>query len=134
MSYDPFALKLMEQGVLKTINVNKLTSTGCRVKILIADFFARLNNKMEGDLKKIQTVGRYLIEIWKAAGMKLDRVEFLWSSEEINSRAFEYWELVMDIARRNKLPRIVRFLADAIYVLFYIVVIALTLGKSNRWF
>ncbi|TYH73992.1 hypothetical protein ES332_D05G366900v1 [Gossypium tomentosum] len=35
-------------------------------------------------------------------------VEFLWSSDEINSRASEYWPLVMDIARRNKLPRIMR--------------------------
>ncbi|TYG73516.1 hypothetical protein ES288_D04G107700v1, partial [Gossypium darwinii] len=35
-------------------------------------------------------------------------VEFLWSSDEINSRASEYWPLVMDIARRNKLLRIMR--------------------------
>ena len=56
---------------MKTINVNKLTSAGCRVKIWIADWFAKLNNKMGGDLKKIETVGRYLIEIWKAVGMRL---------------------------------------------------------------
>lgn len=98
------------QGVLKAINVNKLTSAGCRVKIWIADWFAQLNNKMGGDLKKIEVVGRYFIEIWKAAGMDLEggKVEFLWSSKEINSRAHEYWPLVMDIARRNKLPRIMR--------------------------
>lgn len=94
---------------MKTINVNKLTSAGCTVKIWIADWFAQLNNKMGGDLKKIQTVGRYLIEIWKAVGMNLDKVEFLWSSEEINSRAHEYWPLVMDIARRNTLHRVIRY-------------------------
>lgn len=38
------------------------------------------------------------------------KVEFLWSSKEINSRAAEYWPLVMDIARRNKLPRIIRYI------------------------
>jgi tyrosyl-tRNA synthetase len=94
---------------MKAISVNKLTSAGCRVKIWIADWFAQLNNKMGGDLKKIETVGRYMIEIWKAVGMDLGgKVEFLWSSKEINSRAHEYWPLVMDIARRNKLPRIIR--------------------------
>lgn len=100
------------QGVLKTISVNKLTTAGCRVKIWIADWFAQLNNKMGGDLKKIETVGRYLIEIWKAVGMDQEggKVEFLWSSKEINARAHEYWPLVMDIARRNKLPRIIRCL------------------------
>ncbi|KAM4086792.1 hypothetical protein ACJW30_10G128600 [Castanea mollissima] len=95
---------------MKTINVNKLTSAGCRVKIWIADWFAQLNNKMGGDLKKIEVVGRYLIEIWKAVGMDIDggKVEFLWSSKEINSRAHEYWPLVMDIARRNTISRITR--------------------------
>ncbi|KAL7186090.1 hypothetical protein ACSBR2_027948 [Camellia fascicularis] len=89
-------------------SVSKLTSAGCKVKIWIADWFAQLNNKMGGDLKKIQTVGQYMIEIWKAVGLNLqgDKVEFLWSSKETNSRAHEYWPLVMDIARKNKLSRI----------------------------
>ncbi|KAF8041593.1 hypothetical protein BT93_A0249 [Corymbia citriodora subsp. variegata] len=108
--FEPSGRMHIAQGVMKTISVNKMTSAGCKVKIWIADWFAQLNNKMNGDLKKIQTVGRYLIEIWKAVGMDLadNKVEFLWSSEEINSRAHEYWPLVMDIARRNKLPRIIR--------------------------
>jgi hypothetical protein len=36
----------------------------------VADWFAQLNNKMGGDLKKIQIVGQYMIEIWKAVGME----------------------------------------------------------------
>ncbi|KAM1146210.1 hypothetical protein ACFX13_038858 [Malus domestica] len=108
--FEPSGRMHIAQGVMKTINVNKLTSAGCRVKIWIADWFAQLNNKMGGDLKKIETVGRYMIEIWRAAGMNLDtgKVEFLWSSKEINARAHEYWPRVMDIARKNKLPRIIR--------------------------
>ncbi|CAM8990488.1 unnamed protein product [Rhodiola kirilowii] len=108
--FEPSGRMHIAQGVMKAINVNKLTSAGCRVKIWIADWFAQLNNKMGGDLKKIEVVGKYFIEIWKAVGMDLERgkVEFLWSSQEINSRAHEYWPLVMDIARKNKLPRIMR--------------------------
>ena len=41
----------------------------------VADWFALMNDKMGGDLDKIQTVGKYLIEVWKAAGMNMDRVE-----------------------------------------------------------
>lgn len=93
---------------MKALNVNKLTKAGCIFKFWVADWFAQLNNKMGGDLKKIQTVGRYMIEVWKAVGMDLSRVQFLWSSEEINGKAGEYWPLVMDIARKNKLPRIIR--------------------------
>ena len=61
-------------------------------------------------MKKIQTVGEYMVEIWKAVGMEGvgDKVVFLNASEEINARAGEYWTLVMDVARRNNLKRIVR--------------------------
>ncbi len=47
-------------------------------------------------------------QVWKAVGMDLSRVEFLSSSEEINKRPDEYWTLVMDIARKNSLKRIIR--------------------------
>ena len=103
----PASLPPSLQGVMKALNVNKLTRSGCVFKFWVADWFAQLNNKMGGDLKKIQAVGRYMIEGWRAVGMDLTRVQFLWSSEEINGRAGEYWPLVMDIARKNKLPRII---------------------------
>lgn len=74
----------------------------------VADWFAQLNNKMGGDLKKIRTVGEYMIEVWKAVGMDLSKVEFLWASDEINAQPKQYWELVMDVAMKNNLKRIVR--------------------------
>lgn len=81
------------------------------MKIWVADWFAQLNNKLGGDLNKIQTVGNYFVEIWKALGMKLEegKVEFLLSSKEINSRSNEYWPLVLDIARKNTLSRIIKY-------------------------
>ena len=68
-----------------------------------------LNNKMGGDLNKIRTVGSYMIEIWKALGMNVDGVEFLWASEEIEKRGDEYWSLVMDISQKRNFKRIVRY-------------------------
>ena len=106
--FEPSGRMHIAQGVLRAVNVNKLTSTGCIFKFWVADWFAQLNNKMGGDLNKIKTVGLYMIEIWKAIGMDMRNVQFLWASDEINSRADEYWTLVMDIARCNTLPRITR--------------------------
>ena len=63
---------------------------------------------IKGDLEKIQTVGKYFIEIWKAAGMNMTNVKFLWAAEEINKRPNEYWLQVIDIARKNNIPRIKR--------------------------
>jgi tyrosyl-tRNA synthetase len=106
--FEPSGRMHIAQGVLRAINVNKLTSTGCMFKFWVADWFAQLNNKMDGDLAKIKTVGLYMIEIWKAIGMNMQNVRFLWASEEINAHADEYWTRVMDIARLNNLARIQR--------------------------
>lgn len=65
-------------------------------------------NQLLGDLEKIKNVGKYFVEIWRAVGMKLENVKFLWASEEINKRSSEYWLMVMDIARKNKIARVKR--------------------------
>jgi tyrosyl-tRNA synthetase len=106
--FEPSGRMHIAQGVLKAINVNKLTSVGVHFKFWVADWFAMLNNKMGADMKKIRVVGEYMIEVWKACGMDLDNVEFLWAQDEINKRPGEYWMLVMDIARRNTLARVKR--------------------------
>jgi hypothetical protein len=106
--FEPSGRMHIAQGILKAINVNKLTAAGCVFKFWVADWFALLNNKMGGDLKKIRTVGQYMVEVWRAAGMDMQNVEFLWASDEINGHSNEYWLRVMDIARRFNVPRIVR--------------------------
>ena len=106
--FEPSGRMHIAQGVLRAINVNKLTSSGCLFKFWVADWFAQLNNKMGGDLEKIKMVGQYMIEIWKAIGMDMTNVRFLWASDEINDYADEYWTIVMDIARVNNLARIQR--------------------------
>ncbi|PRP78466.1 hypothetical protein PROFUN_13643 [Planoprotostelium fungivorum] len=108
--FEPSGRMHIAQGILKSINVNKCTKGGCTFIFWVADWFALLNNKMGGDLKKIRTVGEYMIEgqVWKACGMDMQNVKFIWSSDEINSHSNEYWLKVMDISRRFKLPRVKR--------------------------
>ena len=72
--FEPSGRMHIAQGVMRAINVNKLTKCGCVFKFWVADWFALLNNKMGGDLKKIQTVGKYMIEIWRAVGMDMRNV------------------------------------------------------------
>ena len=88
--------------------MNKLVDAGCIFIFWVADWFGLLNNKMGGDLDKIRIVGQYFIEVWKAAGMKMSNVKFLWASDEINKKSNEYWLQVIDIARKNSVTRIKR--------------------------
>jgi len=108
--FEPSGRMHIAQGVLKALSVNKLTRCGVTFKFWVADWHASLNNKMGGDMKKIQTVGNYFVEVWKAVGMEglNEKVLFLSASEEINKKPEEYWTLVMDIAKRNSLGRIKR--------------------------
>ncbi|KAG5175381.1 tyrosine--tRNA ligase [Tribonema minus] len=106
--FEPSGRMHIAQGVMRALNVNKLTKAGCHFKFWVADWFAQLNNKMGGDLAKIQVVGKYMIEIWKAVGMDMRNVQFLWASEEINRSPAEYWGRVMEIARLSTVARIQR--------------------------
>ncbi len=94
------------QGLLRAININKMTKAGCKFKMFVADWHAWANNKMGGDLEKIQKVGKYLIEVWRACDMDLKKVEFVWASDLLKDK--EYWKTVMQIARKTTLKRILR--------------------------
>ncbi|KAH7474921.1 Tyrosine--tRNA ligase 2, cytoplasmic [Phytophthora ramorum] len=103
--FEPSGRMHIAQGVLRTVNVNKLTSAGSVFRFWVADWFAMLNNKMGGDIDKIRLVGQYMVEIWKSVGMDMTNVEFLWASKEIIAHSASYWLRVMDIARRTTIAR-----------------------------
>ena len=69
--FEPSGRMHIAQGIMKSVNVNRITKAGGVFIFWVADWFALLNNKMGGDLDKIRTVGRYFVEVWKAAGMNL---------------------------------------------------------------
>jgi len=104
--FEPSGNVHIAQGIMRTINVNKMTKVGVKFKMLVADWHGWANNKMGGDLEKIQTVGKYLIEVWKACGMDLDKVEFVWASDLVKDD--NYWKIVMQVARNSTVRRILR--------------------------
>lgn len=104
--FEPSGQIHIAQGILRAINVNKMIKAGVRFKMLVADWHALANNKMGGDLERIQITGKYFIEVWKASGMDLDHVEFVWASDLVKDS--NYWKLVLQIAKTNSLKRFIR--------------------------
>ncbi len=104
--FEPSGQIHIAQGLLRAINVNKMIKAGVRFKMWVADWHAMANNKMGGDLEKIQTVGKYFIEVWRASGMDLSRVEFLWASDMAKDP--DYWKLVVQVGKSNALKRFIR--------------------------
>ncbi len=106
--FEPSGRMHIAQGLLRAHNVNKFTKHGIKFKFWVADWFALMNLKLGGDIKKIQKAGHDMINVWKACGMDMTNVEIIWSSEEINKRSDEYWKLVLDIGTKFNLNRIKR--------------------------
>lgn len=104
--FEPSGQIHIAQGLLRAITVNKLTSTGIKFKMLVADWHAMINNKLGGDLEKIQTTGKYFIEVWKSCGMNLDNVEFVWASDLVNDQ--DYWKTVLELSMNATVTRVLR--------------------------
>src|SRR3989344_2059562 len=104
--FEPSGKIHIAQGILRAINVNKMTKAGCKFNLLVADWHAWANNKLGGDLSKIQQAGHYMEEVWSAAGMDMKNVKFLWASDFVKDE--NYWAKVMKVATISTLKRIIR--------------------------
>ncbi|XP_052150993.1 tyrosine--tRNA ligase 1, cytoplasmic-like [Oryza glaberrima] len=107
--FEPTSMMGIEQGIMKTIYVNKMVRAGCTVKILIADWFLQRNPRFTCNLNKIQAIIRYNIMMWKAVGMHHDKVEIIWFSDELNHHAVDYWPLAMDVSRKYTMKRMASY-------------------------
>ncbi|KKQ24111.1 MAG: Tyrosyl-tRNA synthetase [Candidatus Roizmanbacteria bacterium GW2011_GWC2_37_13] len=104
--FEPSGQIHIAQGIVRAINVNKMIKAGIKFKMLVADWHAYTNNKMGGDLEKLKIVGQYFIEVWRASGMDLKNVEFVWASDMVKNS--DYWKLVIKVGTTNKLARFIR--------------------------
>ncbi|MFC2143521.1 tyrosine--tRNA ligase [Candidatus Aenigmatarchaeota archaeon] len=103
--FEPSGLAHLPFGIFRPLLLKDLVKAGVKFKLWLADWFAWINNKMNGDLEAIQKVGEYFVEVWKAGGVK--GVEYLWASENMDS---EYWKRVVLIAKNTTVNRATRAL------------------------
>jgi len=104
--FEPSGLAPIHFGLLRAKNLKKVLSTGIKFKLYVADYFAMINNKLGGDLEKIRNTGKYFIEVWKAAGIDLSKVEVIWNSELMDD--FSYWDRYIRIGRFFSVDRVKR--------------------------
>ena len=105
--FEPSGQIHIAQALLRALTVNKMTSLGIHFKFWVADWFGMLNNKQGGDLEKIKLVGEYFIEVWKACGLDMKNVEFIWASDFIKEHP-EYWETVLKLSMNASVNRVLR--------------------------
>ncbi len=101
--FEPSGIAPIHFGLLRATNLRNMLKAGIKFKLYLADYFAFINNKLGGNLKNIQTAGKYFIEVWKACGIDTKKVEIVWASEIMDDLA--YWDKVLRVAREISFSR-----------------------------
>jgi len=101
--FEPSGVAPIHFGLLRATNLKNMLKAGVKFKLWLADYFGFINNKLDGDLDKIQDAGKYFIEVWKACGVDTKKVDILWASEKMDS--LKYWDRVLRVAREVSFNR-----------------------------
>jgi tyrosyl-tRNA synthetase len=104
--FEPSGIAPIHFGLLRAHNLKKMLSVGIKFKLYLADYFAFINNKLEGDLEKIHKAGDYFVEVWKACGVDTSKVEILWAKDQMDG--INYWDMFMRVGKATTLERVKR--------------------------
>jgi len=80
-----------------------LVDADCELTVFLADWHAWINDKLGGDLERIQAAGDYMRAAFTALGVDAGKAKYRWASE-LASRS-DYWARVIRIAKVTSLTR-----------------------------
>ena len=83
--------------------IRDLLEAGCDVTVFLADWHAWINDKLGGDLARIEAAGRSMQATFSALGVDPDRARFRWA-HELTGRS-DYWARVVRVAKATSLAR-----------------------------
>ena len=101
--FEPSGMAPVHFGLLRAKNIKVMMEVGMKPKLYMADYFALINNKMGGDMEKITNTGRYFVEVWKACGIEMDKVEVVWASKLMDNMG--YWDRFIRVGKGTTIDR-----------------------------
>ena len=101
--FEPSGIPHIATGLMRAEYGKDLETAGVDFTVLLADWHAYLNNKLGGDLEKIQEAGRFFVKVWELLGWK---PRMVWASEMVEDP--EYWATLMRISKEVTISRIKR--------------------------
>jgi tyrosyl-tRNA synthetase len=93
-------------GLLRAKNLKKMLDIGVHFKLFLADYYAFINNKLEGNMDHIRKTGEYFIEVWRACGIDMSKVEVIWAKDLMDR--IDYWDRFIRVGRSTTIDRIRR--------------------------
>jgi len=86
--------------------IRDLTDAGFEVVVFFADWHAYINDKLGGDLERIQLCARYMEDAFESLGVPRDRVRWALASQIVDSA--DYWATLMKVGKVTTLSRVKR--------------------------
>ncbi|UCF49214.1 MAG: tyrosine--tRNA ligase [Thermoplasmatales archaeon] len=89
-----------------TEKIKDFLDCGFDFTVLLADWHAYINDKLDGDIEKIKLCGKYLEDCFAALGIERDKVRFVYASDYVGDP--NYWELVLRTSKATSIARVKR--------------------------
>ena len=103
---EPSGLFHIGQALVGARKVRELESLGFEVVVLLADWHAFINDKLDGTMESIQLCGQYLEDCLKGLGANSPNIKYIVGSDIVDDK--EYWEKVILISKASSVARIKR--------------------------
>ena len=113
IGYEVSGVLHIGQGLYTMMKIKDLQDAGVETTVLLADWHAWLNNKLDGKLETITRIGKeYLAEAFKAGalcvGADPEKINFVLGSELYQSLGLGYWTSVIKVSKATTLSRMLR--------------------------
>jgi len=89
-----------------TNKIKDFLDCGFDFTVLLADWHAYINDKLDGDIEKIKLCGKYMEDCFAALGIDTGKLSFVYASEYVGDP--EYWELVLRVSKATSVKRVKR--------------------------
>ena len=89
-----------------TNKIKDFIKCGFNFTILLADWHAYINDKLDGDKDKIKLCGKYMEDCFAAMGVNKNDVKFIYASDYVGDP--NYWELVLKTSKATSVARVKR--------------------------
>ena len=89
-----------------TDKIKDFLDCGFDFTVLLADWHAYINDKLDGDIEKIKLCGRYMQDCFAALGVDTGALSFVYASEYVGDP--KYWELVLRVSKSTSVKRVKR--------------------------
>lgn len=104
---EPSGLMHIGTGLILGQKLKDFAEAGLDVTVLLADWHAYINDKLEGSLENIQICGEYFKDCFAALNIPKE-VRFVYASELVDKK--QYWQNVILVSKSASLARIKRAL------------------------